>query len=203
MTQRFFFVGLFLVVLAAACTLAPRDTGKGFMFVLPPVKTTAHTPMGNTLTVNMPTTSPQLDTYRIALIRDKKSWDYYAHARWSEFLPSVVQDSLTKTLKDAKLFKTVATDESGISGDLILKTEIEGFHAEYDGENEPPMIKIRMIVSLIDRHSRGLLFSFDIKAQQKASGKSLSDIQAAFADAFGDAQRNLVSRLHQNPQKQG
>ena len=62
-----------------------------------------------------------------------------------------------------------------------------------------PTVKIRMIVTLLTRIERTLLVSFDIRAEQKAAGNRLSDIQSAFAVAFGKVQKKLAYQLRQPP----
>lgn len=195
MRKILFVCGLLLAGLAAACTLTPRDTGSSFMFALAPVTIAQQGAGKETLVVALPTTSPELDTYRIALNRQGASWDYYAGARWSDFLPLLVQDNVTKTLAETHLFRTVATGDSGLTGDKILKTEIRAFQAEYKAGSAAPVIKIRMVVSVVSRLERAPLASFVIEAEKKASGNSLSAIQTAFAAAFNEAQRQLVVKL--------
>ncbi len=187
--------GFLLAGLATACTLAPRDTGTAFMFALEPVKVTREGPAAETLVVAAPTSAPELDTYRIALKKDNQRWDYYASARWADFLPVVVQDDLTKTLSNTRLFKTVTTDESGLTGDRILKTEIQTFQAEYTTDSAAPVIRVHMTVRLVGRQESAPLASFTLDAERKASGNTLSAVQAAFAAAFSEAQRQLVEKL--------
>ncbi|MCE9507769.1 MAG: ABC-type transport auxiliary lipoprotein family protein [Alphaproteobacteria bacterium] len=184
-------------VLLASCALTtPKDTGRAFMFALPPVETAVHAKAGGgSLTVALPTAAPELDTYRIALNREGQRWDYYAGARWADFLPLMVQDSLTKTLSDAKLFRTAATDQSGSRGEKILNVDIRAFQAEYESKTLAPVIKISLMVALRKQGEGTPAASFDIHTEAKAAQDSLSAIQAAFAAAFAEAQKQLVSKL--------
>jgi cholesterol transport system auxiliary component len=188
-------VAALVLIPLTACTFTPRDTGTAFMFALQPVEIAGQGAEKDNLIVFMPTTSPELDTHRIALNRGGKQWDYYAGARWADFLPLLVQDNITKTLEQAHLFKTVATGDSGLTGDKILKTEIRAFQAEYKGGSAAPVVKIRMIVRLVSRLERRPLASFVLEAEKKTSGDSLSAIQSAFAAAFNETQRQLVGKL--------
>lgn len=187
-------------LLLAACSFDPRETGAGFRFALEPVSVEGHNTQPQSLAVMMPTASPELDTRRIAL-RINHRWDYYAAARWPDFLAALVQDDFTKTLDDARLFKTVATVDSGLIGDKILKTDIRTFQADYTPGNAAPLIKIRMIVSLVGSLERQPLASFTLQAEQRANANSLTAIQAAFAVAFDDIQRQLVSKLEERGNK--
>jgi ABC-type uncharacterized transport system auxiliary subunit len=193
-------LALILFAQLTACSFTPLDTGTSFMFSLhPPVQTErkveAQEAEKDRLVIFAPTTSPELDTYRIALRTEDNRWDYYAEARWSDFLPMLVQDSVTKTLDESGLFTSVATGDSGLTGDKILKTEIRGFHAEYRAGHAAPVVKIRMIASLVSRHERRPLASFAIRVERRATANSLSAVQAAFSAAFGEAQQQLVAKL--------
>jgi cholesterol transport system auxiliary component len=188
--------GLLSIAVAACSLTTPKDTGRAFMFALPPVETAAHARSGGgSLTVALPTAAPELDTYRIALSREGNRWDYYAGARWADFLPLMVQDSLTKTLSDAKLFRTAAGDLSGSRGEKILNVDIRAFQAEYESGSKTPVIKIRLMVYLRQQGEGTPAASFDINAEAKAAQDSLPAIQSAFAAAFAEAQKQLVGKL--------
>lgn len=188
----------FFFVLLTSCTFAPKDIGRSYMFALVPAQTLPHQPVKESLIVSMPSSAPELDTYRIALIRDGNRWDYYAGARWADFLPLMVQDSMAKTLETAKLFKTVATDETGGNADRILKIQIRSFQAEYDPAHSAPAVKLKIAVSLRNRVEGTILYSFDLKTETRATQNKLPEIQAAFARAFSDVQKQLVNQLTWN-----
>lgn len=185
---------LLSLLLLAACSFAPKDTGRAFMFALSAPSVTAHTPVNESLVVALPVAAPELDTYRIALTKDSGRWDYYAGARWSDFLPMLVQDSLTKTLEDARLFRSVNTDQTGVSGDYVLKAEIRTFQAAYE-QGGAPVIKVKIMVSVRKRLEGTMLASFPIQSEVKVSKDGLPEIQAAFAFAFKEAQRQLADKL--------
>ena len=184
-----------LLSLLTACSFAPRDTGTSFMFALQPAKVIQQGAGSEDLIIFMPTTSPELDTYRIALNGNGTRWDYYAGARWADFLPLLVQDNMTKTLAQARIFKSVSTGDSGLTGNKILKTEIRAFQAEYAAGSAVPVVKISMAITLVSRLERVPLASFTLEAKKKASGDSLSAIQTAFAAAFNGAQQQLIEKL--------
>lgn len=187
-----------LLVIAAlilsACSFEPRETGSGFRFALESVSVETHNPQPESIAVMMPSTSPELDTRRIAL-RINHRWDYYAAARWSDFLEELVQDNFTKTLDDSHLFKSVAAVDSGLTSDKILKTEIRSFQADYSSADAAPLIKINMSVNIVSRLERRPLASFTLKAEQRASANNLTAIQVAFSNAFDDVQKQLVDKL--------
>lgn len=187
-------------LLAAACTFAPKDIGRSYMFPLVPAQMPPRQPVKESLIVTMPSAAPELDTFRIALLRDGK-WDYYAGARWADFLPLMVQDSMTKTLEISSLFNTVATDEASGNADRILKLQIRSFQAEYEAGQPAPAIKMRIAVSLKNRTEGTILQAFDLKSETRAAQNTLSEIQLAFARAYNDVQKQLVNRLSWNLSK--
>lgn len=183
------------LVLVCACSLTPRDTGSAFMFSLSAVKPAGYTPVEQRLTVMLPGAVSELDTFRIALTRDKGQRDYYAGARWAEFLPVLVRDSLTKTLEESGLFRAVTTDQTGLETDYILKLEIRSFQADYIPGQVAPVARIRMTASFLNRLDPAPIAVFDIKAERKAAGNRLSDIQRAFNTAFQVAELQLIDKL--------
>lgn len=188
----------FLSFLLAACALSPKDLGQAYMFSLGPAKAAAKTHTGARLIVELPTTAPELDTHRISLIRDRGVRDYYAGAKWSDFLPVLVQDSLVRTLEGSGLFKSVAPDQTGLAPDMALKLEIRDFQAEYAKTGAAPVIRVRIVATLLNRESGNTIASLQTgSVTRKAASDSLPAIHAAFKAAFLSAQQRLTEGLNQ------
>jgi ABC-type uncharacterized transport system auxiliary subunit len=188
--------GMMALLLAACATFTPKNVGKAFMFSLKPAQVGKQAAVPKRLIVVLPTTSPELDTYRIALVRGSGAKDYYADARWADFLPVLVQDSVIKTLERAGAYEAITSGQTGLEGDLALKIEIRGFQAEYAAKGAPPSIHIRMVVSLLDRLDRTVIKSFEADSGRvKASGTGLPAIHAAFNTAFGVVQQQMLQKL--------
>lgn len=190
-------LGFLLLGMIAACSFAPKDIGHAYMFSLSSPRVAAQKTAEKTLIVSLPVAAPELDTFRIALNKNDGRWDYYAGARWSDFLPLLVQDSLTKTLEGAKAFQVVTTDQSGVPGDVILKTDLRSFQALYKNSGMPPTIQVKMAISLRKRQGDAVIGSFVVHTKAKAEKDSLPEIQAAFSRAFNDAQKQTVNRMLQ------
>jgi ABC-type uncharacterized transport system auxiliary subunit len=180
---------------ACALTPPPLDAGKAYMFALGQARVAKQTAVDAPLTVALPTTAPELDTYRIALTKNGKTWDYYAGAKWVEFLPVIVQNSLVEVLQQSGMFSAVAPDQSGLPGGWVLKTEIHDFQAEYDARHAAPLVRVRIAASLYHQMDRKITASFNVSAEKRAKSDSLPEIQASFQAAFNSAQQQLVSRL--------
>ena len=189
-----FFIAAFLT----ACSLSPKDVGKSYMFALMPAELSFKNKSDEVLIVALPTAAPELDTYRIALIKNNNRWDYYAGARWADFMPLLVQGSLTKTIERSHLVKHATTDQSGITGDKILKIEISSFHAKYKNGAKKPVITIHLKANLRNRHNNISIASFDSKAEVVAESDNISSIHKAFITSFDRAQKYLVYKLNKN-----
>ena len=188
---------LLAALMLSGCAMTPKDMGAGYMFTLAPEKNIRHASAGMRLVVSLPSAAPELDTYRVALIRNGRIQDYYAGARWADFLPVLVQDSLIKTIENSGIFMAAA-DQTGLEGDRILRTEIRIFQAEYKKDRLPPTVKIRMVVSLLNHQDRKILSSFEIGAEKEAARDSLSSIHAAFKSAYDETQRRLIAKLERH-----
>ena len=191
------FSAVLLTGLLVACSLPVRNIPPLTRLALNPIETPQRraTPSGGTVIVDLPSTVRELDTYRIALKKNDRDWDYYAGAGWSNFLPIVVRDDVAKTLQQTRLFKSVVTDKTGQAGDRILKIEIQSFQAEYGAVSAMPVARVRMSVSLVGYLQQAQLASFTVSASAKVAANNLSAIQSAFAAAFSDAQRQIVRKL--------
>lgn len=186
-------------LIAVSCTLAPRDTGRAFIFALdaaPPAPT--HIAMSpDTLVVALPTAAPELDTARIALVKTDGHWDYYAGAKWPDFLPLVVQSSLTESLTGSGLYKTVAADQTGTRADQTLTSSIRNFQTVYRAGAAAPVARITLSFRLTRAGDSEPLAAFDVNAQAPAAQDSLSSVQTAFASAFRNAQQQAILKLKQ------
>ena len=188
-------LSFFIAAAFTACSFTPQDLGKGYMFALNPAEPVAVNQQGQSIAVALPSAAPELDTYRIALIKDNKRWDYYAGARWADFLPLLVQDTLIKTLAGAKGAGKVSDDQSGISTDRLLKIEIRSFQAEYSAGKPNPLIRLHLTAHLQNRIDDTPITNFEVKTEVAAKANRISEIQEAFAEGFKTAQKQLVAKL--------
>ncbi|MBI1214985.1 MAG: hypothetical protein GC185_04095 [Alphaproteobacteria bacterium] len=187
-----------LLAVLAGCHLTPVDTGRSYMFALRPdfaPPAPASKAVAASLTVGLPVAPDALDTYRVALLRGGGVWDYYAGARWADFLTGMVQDSLVKSIETTQVFDNVASDAAGLTGGLILKPEIRAFNAEYGPGGDRPVIHVRIVATLMTGISRENIASIDASDDRRAADDSLPAIQAAFRKAYLAVEKKLVARL--------
>lgn len=185
-------IGCFLM---AACSIDPVDRGEGNMLALRPVPAIENVQTKNhTLVVAYPTTAGKIDTSRVALERADGTLDYYARTRWVDFLPVIVQATLTESLSLSGAYALVRSDESGLGDDRMLKSHIRHFEAEYKTAASPD-VHIEMDFAIVNVKSDRVLDSFTLRARQQATADTAPAIHDAFVDAFSNIQRQLIARL--------
>ena len=72
------------------------------------------------LVVDIPTASESLDTDRIALIRDRTRFDYYANSLWTDRVPLLVQALLVEAFENDGSIAQVARDAQTLTPDYLL-----------------------------------------------------------------------------------
>lgn len=190
------FLAVTALLLLGACLSLERQGGEGFLMDLPSVPAAPReNPARGMFTVYLPTAEATLDTRRVAIIRPDGASDYYAGARWADFLPLVVRDSLVQSLSHRRLVQTVVTDEQRTAGPYRLHVGIEDFQAHYERLGDAPVIRIHLRATLEDARRPAQAKQYDVMARQKAVSDTLPAIQAAFRSAFETAQRDLMSQL--------
>lgn len=196
MTRNPFIFCIFCLILAG-CSLSPRDMGTAYLFSLSPV-TGVRPPkiLPQRLGVGFPSAAPELDTARIALRRADGVWDYYAGARWADFLPVMVKDNIVKSIENTRVFASV-TGDVGPSSDEILKVEIRAFEADYRRNPAAPVVRVRLALTLLDHRGTKTIASFGAESTAKAGRDSLPALASAFQKAFTAAEKQAVSALSQ------
>jgi cholesterol transport system auxiliary component len=188
-----------LLVLLTACSLPPKDAGRGYMFTLTGIRPARQELIGTRVIVAIPEAAPDLDTSRVALLRGAHIRDYYAGISWADFLPELVQDDLVSTLRASGLFTAVASDTSGGVADRLLKTDIRNFDAEYGPGGGAPVIRVRLAGKLQSRLDRRTLLSFEAEGQSRATEDRAAAIHTAFQRAFNSALQQVVAGLAEHP----
>lgn len=190
------FLAFAALLLLGACLSLERQSGEGFLMDLPSVPAAPReNPAHGMLTVYLPTAEATLDTRRVAIIRPDGASDYYAGARWADFLPLVVRDSLVQSLSHRRLVQTVAGDEERAAGPYRLHVAIEDFQAQYERLGQAPIIRIHLRATLEDARRPSQAKQYDVMARQQAVSDALPAIQTAFRSAFETAQRDLMAQL--------
>jgi cholesterol transport system auxiliary component len=145
------------------------------------------------------TTSPAaLDTPRIAVAYSPIEIDYFARANWTDRAPEMVQRLIVESFENSGRIVAVGSDAIGLRSNLLLKTELREFQAEYDGKTigvgggEPPEIRVRMSAKLVRMPQRVIVASMNFENIVKAEKNSMEAIVTAFDDALGKTIKYIV-----------
>ncbi len=136
--------------------------------------------------------SKGLEGNKIMLMHSQQRLDYYANARWSSPLSAMVQTSVIESFENSHVLGRVGGDYSGMRADYALTLEIQDFQAEYQEENQPPIIHIKLVGKLVHFPERTLAASFTVETFQQADENELADIVRAFDKAFAGTQDLLI-----------
>jgi len=146
------------------------------------------------LLVDIPTASESLDTDRIALIRDRTRFDYYANALWTDRVPMLVQALLVEAFEADGSIAQVGRDAQSLTPDYLLETEVRRFEAVYAGSGDQlPMAVVAFDLSVVKMPDRRMLGRTLLTESSPASRNSIDSIVEAFDVAIGKILRRSVA----------
>lgn len=183
-----------LFLISSCGITAPQDRGNAYKFTL---SSTSEKAAGGNLggvIVDFPKTSTDLDTFRIALLRDSGKRDYFAGARWADFLASTVQSSIVESLGNSGKFTGVTANFANFSANYELETNIQHFEADYT-ISTPPTIRIKMDMKLVNVNSSRIIKSFSVEHKEQAKANDLQSIYKAFNSSYTAIQNDIVKNL--------
>jgi cholesterol transport system auxiliary component len=138
------------------------------------------------LVVDIPMASESLDTDRIAVIRDRTRFDYYANSLWTDRVPLLVQGLLVEGFENDGTIAQVGRDAHTLTPDYLLETEIRAFEARYTGSSEQlPSAVVALDVSLVKMPDHRLIGRTLITETSAAARNSVDAIVEAFDVAVG------------------
>jgi cholesterol transport system auxiliary component len=139
------------------------------------------------LVVDIPTASESLDTDRIALIRDRVRFDYYANSLWTDRVPLLVQTLLVDAFENDGSIAEVGRDAQALTPDYLLETEVRRFEAVYSGAtDQAPTAVVALDLGLVAMPDHRRLGRTLLSEQSPASHNSVDSIVEAFDVAVGN-----------------
>lgn len=152
------------------------------------------------------TTSPSgLDTQRIAVAYSQIELDYFARSNWTDRAPEMVLRLLVESFENSGKIIAVGRDAVGLRSNILLKTELREFQAEYgrkpgasesDGEapgiGKAPRIRVRIAAKLVKMPRRVIVASRTFENIVAAEKNSMEGIVMAFDDALGKTLKQIV-----------
>lgn len=189
------FTIIFCLFVISSCGItSPENRGNAYNFTLSTVQEKTSGSKWGGVVVDFPKVSADLNTQRIALLRDTGKRDYFAGARWADFLPAIVQSSIVDSLQNSGRFAAVSADFANFTSNYKIETNIQHFEADYT-ISTPPTIRIKMNVKLVNSNSSNIIKTFTAENTAKATANDLESIYKTFDNSFKAVQNDIVKKL--------
>ncbi len=190
-----------LLALAAGCGVQlPGGGAPAQLYVLTP-KSTYPADLVHVdwqLLVEKTTSPAALDSSRIAVSYSPIEIDYFARAEWTDRAPDMVQRLVVESFENSGRIVAVGSDAIGLRSDILLKTELREFQAEYEGRStgvgggNPPRIRVRINAKLVRMPRRVIVASSTFEYVEPAARNSMEGIVLAFDEALGHVIKDIV-----------
>jgi cholesterol transport system auxiliary component len=145
------------------------------------------------IAIDVPTATAGLNTAKIAVKPTPTQFEYYARARWVDVVPIMTQTLLLESFDNSEKIDVLGRGAYGLRANYGLIVDIREFQAEYQDEDEPPDVRIKLQIRLVEMPRRKTIASTAVIGLAKAKSKKMADIIVAFDQAFGWASKDLVS----------
>lgn len=142
-----------------------------------------------TLRLVMPHASGLLDGSRILVVPQPNQPRAYEGARWADDMPHLVRNRLLDAFQDDGRITHLVHEESTVSADLELLSDLRSFHSEY--RNGLPEATLRLDARLVDTRSQRLVATQRFVQRQQAKTEAIPDV----VDAFGMAADRLAREM--------
>ncbi len=147
------------------------------------------------LLIELPAAPAGLDTPRIAVLRGRTEQDYVADVSWTDRAPALVQSLLVESFEESGRIVSVGRDNAGLRSDVVLKTELRDFQAEYadNGRGLPDQVRVRIAAKLVSVPRRTIETSETFTAVAPIrEGSGAAPIVTAFDQALGEVMTRVV-----------
>jgi len=197
------------VTLVASCDVTLPGTGeRSQLYVLTPKSTYPEDlPKVNWQLLVEQTASPAgLDTQRIAVAYSPIELDYFARTNWTDRAPEMVLRLLVESFENSGKIIAVGRDSIGLRSNIVLKTELREFQAEYNritvsgssaegatGSGKAPAIRVRIAAKLVKMPQRIITASRTFEYVVRAEKNSMEAIVGAFDQALGKTLKGIVT----------
>lgn len=139
------------------------------------------------LQVDEPGATAGLDSERIALRDAPTALDYFAGVAWTDRAPQMIQGLLVESFENTSRITAVARDSAGLRADVLLKTELRAFEAEYANTRRSgaPQVRVRLNAKLLRMPRRTIEDTENFEQTVPARSERFDDIITAFDTALG------------------
>lgn len=197
-----------IMALTASCDVTLPGTGeRSQLYVLTPKSTYPDSlPKVDWQLLVEQTTSPAgLDTQRIAVAYSPIELDYFARTNWTDRAPEMVLRLLVESFENSRKIIAVGRDSIGLRSNIVLKTELREFQAEYDrksasnqggdgatGSGDAPQVRVRVAAKLVKMPQRIIVASQTFENIMPAEKNNMEAIVGAFDEALGKTLKSIV-----------
>lgn len=193
-SRRHVIGGVSCLVLLGGCSLLfPPSAPQLYQLAPQTSNRPGGSPVRGQLVVVVPVAAGDLDTERIALIRNGTMVDYFANAAWTDRVPLMLQGLMVDAFENSGRLAAVGRSSSDLDPNFLLETELRDFQARYTGTgDERPTVVVRLVAQLVrvpDRHVVGYL---PVGAQTSAARNDLNAIVEAFDKVVGEVLTQIV-----------
>lgn len=147
------------------------------------------------LLVETPVAGAALDTPRIAVGKTATSVDYLADSAWTDRAPAMIQGLIVQSFEDSRKILSVGRDSVGLRSDIVLRTELRNFEAEYSTPKaaNPDRVHVRVAAKLIDMPRRTIEAGETFEATVPVGDGGVPGIVTAFDAALRQVMEQMVA----------
>ncbi|HYH36681.1 MAG TPA: ABC-type transport auxiliary lipoprotein family protein [Azospirillum sp.] len=147
------------------------------------------------LLVEAPVAGAALDTQRIAVEKTATSIDYLADSAWTDRAPAMIQGLIVQSFEDSRKIVSVGRDSVGLRSDVVLRTELRDFEAEYStpGAGNPDRVHVRIAAKLVGMPRRTIEAGETFEAIVPVKDGGVQGVVTAFDAALRQVMERLVA----------
>lgn len=141
------------------------------------------------LVVAEPRAVAPLDGTRILVMPTPGEIQFYKGVRWRDATPAMLQDLFVQAFRNTGLPGT-GVPAGGLRADLLLRTDLEQFQAEYRGAQAPTVV-VRISAQLIRDGTVVAAHVFEV--EEACADEHMPEVFAAFQRAIDKATAAMVA----------
>jgi|AntRauTorckE6833_2_1112554.scaffolds.fasta_scaffold111399_1 cholesterol transport system auxiliary component len=169
-----------MTVTLSACSILPEQEAPRLVGLAPPSSPTQFDETSEaSLRIDTPLATAPFDSTRVLIKPDTYEFQALPGARWRDSAPVLLREYMVQYFRQSGGFDSVLTDTNPASAELILISELSGFHAAVkSGRNT---VVLNLYTELLDNRTRVSLCTQDHQIQIPANSTTPSDLMAAFS----------------------